>query len=295
MRARLGLVLLVLFIAADVVLIPMAFRHLRPERIPRSADAQSPTRQSAPSRPHKRHSKPPAPRPIGPLFMVTSGQTVVTASHGDCSKGGSAPVVQVSHDGGASFVDVKVSRGLEQVLGLELGQDGKIMLTGSTVGCRVRVFRSDNGTKWRTEASPTTWHLAPQLTRSVIAPGERPRPTPCRPKGVSTVGGSVVRVLCSDSRILGLSTTDWVVLGRLDGARMLTYPTPARGLAIAPSHGCPSAVYSTDDGGSTWKNAVCIGDSTSAGIAGEGNRIVAVAGNRVLVSRDGGRTWAREF
>lgn len=102
-------------------------------------------------------------------------------------------------------------------------------------------------------------------------------------------------MLCKDSRILGFSATGWIVLGHLAGARMIAYPSPARGLAIAPSQGCPSAVFGTFDGGSKWTKAVCVGDSTATGIASEGNRVVARSGDRVLVSRDGGNTWARQF
>ncbi len=294
MRARLTILLLVVFVAVDVLLVALAFRHTSsPASAPGAAAATLPA--SVAASPSPSASPVQRPRADPPSYLDVGGtDLVLRATAGDCT-GSAASVVTVSTDLGGTFHRRPVD-GLAQTLRVEVLDDGSMWVIGRTSDCSVARWTStDSGRSWsRTDGAGGSWYLFPGGTRHAVASPAGRRATPCAPVGLSTIDASVVRVLCSDGPILGTSDggRTWVALGRLDGAVSIRFTTPGDGIALARQDGCPAAVLQTTDGGTSWTRQTCLDGTDPLAVAAAGTTQAAQVGRRLAVSTDGGGTWS---
>lgn len=305
MKQRLGLVALVALIILNIFLIPRALERGRGQDIP-AADRQArsqPTRVASESRttePRDEPSEEPDENAQsddtvldeGTTLMATSGDLVVQAERGSCASETSARIV-LSTDGAKTFDPVQLDDPLAAVLALHVTDDG-IQVIGADADCEPITLTSADGEQWDAGEAPSDWHLtADPEARQVVSP-DGDLDTPCTPTALSVESDAVVRLLCTNGRLLGLSGSSWAALGNLPGATAIRYPTPAVGFAIAPDGDCENAVLRTDDGGADWRQLACLeGVDAEGAVAGRDGRYIARAGDVTLVTDDGGDTWTR--
>jgi hypothetical protein len=288
MRERLATAAIVVFVLVDIVLVTLAFRHVRPADPP--TDTAPPAASPSPSM----SSPPPDAAAPGPTYLsLASDGTLLRATRGSCD-GDAAPVVQVSTDG-QGFEDVTVDEGLREVLRVQADASDNVWLVGAGSNCRFGVYRGAADTSgWSfSRGTGGAWHLLPAAdAQGVHSPTGRVD-TPCRPINVSTAGGSVPRVLCADGSILGTSDngSTWIVLGELPDAVAVGYTSPSTGFALAGQDNCSAAVLRTDDGGSSWARLECLGEGRPLAMAVNGSAIAALVGDTLQVSDDSGESW----
>jgi hypothetical protein len=301
-RSRLAILLLAIFVAADVLLVTLAFRHTA---APPPASAETSGRQSpSPASPRAGASSDPSSTPDGsavvgeqplPAYVdVDAEGTVLRASRGACDGTGAA-VVTVSTNLGKTFRKRDLD-GLAEVLRAETTTDSGLLVVGRDEACELSRWTSqDNGRTWAREAGAGgAWYLAPSARRQVVfSPAGRQR-TPCVPVALSTMGSDVVRILCEDGQVQGTSDEgeSWVTLGRLEGAVSIAFSTPGDGVALAEQDGCPAAVMETSDGGTDWTQQTCLDGDEPLAVALGADVSVAQVDDQLYVSADGGEDWS---
>ncbi len=183
MRWLVGVTVAVVAIAA-VVLVVLALLHSRgaaPTGTPRPVPTfETPQQSSASPTPTATPSTPGADE----RFLAIGTGAMWRATAGGC--GGSAPVIERSVDGGATWRDVTPTyRGIAQVLSLDpLAGDQAEVVAGMGPGCEVQALRTFTGGEfWEPYADvlAASTYLAPQDPASVVTPAgavAAPCPTP---------------------------------------------------------------------------------------------------------------------
>jgi hypothetical protein len=228
------------------------------------------------------------------LLAVTSGGHVLRAGPGSCSSG-QPPVIELSAAHGRRLAK-KAVPGLSQPLSVTLSS-GHATIVGLDQDCATATFTSDDdGATWSTASDGGAgWHVvAAPRKKLLVSPAGR-RATPCAPEDIAPIDDRAARLLCRDGRVEGTGDggDSWVLLGSLDGAVDLSFEGVGDGVALAKQDGCPAAVMTTADGGTTWTQAACLQGGRPRAIASSGETEVAQAGDVLQLSTDGGRTWTR--
>ena len=81
------------------------------------------------------------------------------------------------------------------------------------------------------------------------------------------------------------------LVGQVDGAVAIRFPTPETGFALARQRSCAAAVMRTTDSGATWERVACLEGEPARGISGQDGTYAAVVGDTVKVSNDEGEHW----
>jgi hypothetical protein len=309
MRQRLGIPALVAFVVLDIVLVVLAVRHAHPAP-PKEPPIAASTPSSHPT--HTKHptkspstvtspspSKTAKPRPKrdrrGPVLMsIASDGTILRATIGNCH--GLRPFVTVSVDGGATFTRAKVAPALSHVTGVDAHSKKALRVAGTTPNCKPQLYVGAAGPAlWKPAAKDLgTWHKVVGRTATVHAPQGNVS-TPCTPAYLA--GNTPVRVLCTDGQIYGTDThgSTWIRLGALSNASAIAYSSPGRGYALASLTGCSNALMVTNDSGTTWTEASCLGTGRARGIAASststGDQVLVQVDKSLRRSIDGGRTF----
>jgi hypothetical protein len=277
MRDKLGTAAIVLFVLVDIVLVTLAFRHVRPVEV-----ADSPT-APAPTAPPPSASPPPA-TAAGPTYLsLAEDGTLLRATRGSCTDD-APPVVEVSTEG-ETFSTVDVDPDLREVLRVQADAADDVWMVGADARCRLGVYRGTaDSTDWElSRGTGGAWHLLPDPEAvGVHAPDGRVD-TPCRPVGLSTADGGVPRVLCADGTILGTADNglSWLDLGRLPDAVAAAFASPNVGYALAAQDDCAAAVMRSVDGGASWQTLECLRGGEPLAIAVDGETVAALVGDSV--------------
>ena len=302
MRERVGIALLVAFVALDIVLVALAVRHTSapPPPAPKGVAHVSPSIVGAESdAPSPSPSSPSAlanpGRSDDPMLAVTSDGTVLRATRGSCDDG-TSPVVDVSKKRGRSLSSGSVD-GMTQALRVITNSDDDLTIVGLDSNCHVATFSSkDGGGSWSSsDGAAGTWYPSETPRKFVVfSPGGRRR-TPCSPQALAPVDSGVARLLCKDGRVSGTSDAaiSWLTLGKLDGGTAMAFQTPGDGYAVAVQDDCDAALMRTKDGGTSWNEVSCLKGGAPSAVAFTGDTVVAQAGDRLQISTDGGSTWRR--
>jgi hypothetical protein len=321
MRGRWVIVGLVLFVAADVVLVAMAFRHVQAPSPPattaasgapapgptpsRSSGSPSPASPSSgspssgipspgSSAPAAATADQPAPgsAPVAFLSLGADG-AVLRASRGECP-GSQRPTVTLAASFEGDPTSVRVP-GLREVLAARAVSRREVTIAGLNRRCRLGLYVStDEGRSWSRRAGDDgLWHVTADPTEPSVVTANTALPTPCAPRSLSPIDGATARVLCDSGEILGTQDAGatWVTLGRRPGAVAVAYTSPADGVALVRRPRCSAAVMRTSDGGAGWTRLVCLTGRRPRTLAAQGDVIAAQVGEHLHTSTDGGRTW----
>lgn len=298
-----GIAALVALTVLDVALIRLAFDHVdRPVETTRDAarstgpdrngskPAGSATPSSGPS-----ESASAATAPTGPLLLALAPDgTVVRAVPGSCEDG-TDPEVAIAQPGTDGFRSVPVAADLGEVLALRTDGRDELVAIGADRDCDVGSYRggADQRT-WTSGTAEDEWYLdGTREPAQVHAPGGRVE-VPCAPVALSTL--DAVRLLCDSGALVGTGDggATWVALGRLEDAAAMAFQGPGRGFALATSEDCPVSVLATDNGGAAWESTGCLEGQVGRAVALRGDVVVAVVGETLWRSADGGETWERQ-
>lgn len=309
---------LVLFIAADVFLVALMFRHVAAPPPPDTSASRSPSAAATPTSSPSGSTSPsgsrsPASPSASPTGAVSADATASPASE-------SAPVafLSISADGallrtsrgdcpGSGRPDITVATGtdknpsarrvpgLRTVVATQVVSRRNLVIVGLNRRCRAGVYSSDDGGRtWaRSAGDAGQWHLiADGSARSVVSPTGRQH-TPCVPQSVSPIDSTAARVLCDDGTVLGTedSGATWITLGGLPGAVDIRYTAPGAGVALATVPKCRAAVMQTSDGGASWQRLTCLSGRRPRAIAAQGSLMAAQVGRHLYVSTDSGSRW----
>lgn len=290
MRRWLSVLAVIAFVAADVVLVVLAVRHV--QRDPDSSavpilSSPSPSTTKAPGR-----NKPQTPvRGTTVLLALTPEGQAFRATSQECSDGEPAEF-ELANGGG--FDDVSPQQPPTQVLAVAAPSATDLTVVGTDRECSPVMYRSDDGGLTWADSPDTEgmWHLIPANGTSVHAP-QGDVDAGCTVASLSPVSESNARVLCDEGTIAGTANggTDWVVLGRLTGAVAVSFSTTGDALGLVTEPGCPARVYTTSDGGATWAPTACLAGEPAQAISVTNGRAVAQAGGILFASSDAGATW----
>ncbi len=290
MRRPLALLALAAFVAFDVFLVTVAVRHVG--AAPPRSDIQQVGASASPSS-GREVSEQVAfefkPAQAG-LLSVSNRGTVITAVRGTC-RGKSGVVRTASADSDLETRDV----GVRQVLAVRATNDRLVVVgTNDTCGA-VQRSSTDGGRTWVDDPEVELWHPSASNVREVVAPGGTGSPPGCTIISLSQVGADFGRVVCADGKLFGSGNSgrSWVLLGRLDNARVIAFTSFNDGYALARYQGCAANAFTTDDSGRTWKPGGCITGDPARAIAANDTGLTAVVGTptSLFVSRDKGEGW----
>lgn len=290
MRRPLALTALAAFLALDAVLVVVAMRHVGAP--PPGSDIQVAGASASPDS-RRQTSDQVAfefePSQAGTLSVSNHG-TVITAVRGTC-RGKAGVVRTASADSELETRDV----GLRQVLAVR-ATDERLVVVGTDDTCAaVQRSSTDGGRTWVDDPEVQLWYPSPTNVRQVVAPGGTGSPPGCTIISLSQVGDDFGRVVCADGKLFGSGNEgkSWVLLGRLDNARVIAFTTFNNGYALARYQGCAANAFTTDDSGRTWKPGGCMTGDPARAIAANDSGLTAVVGapTSLFVSADKGEDW----
>ena len=302
MRARLGILGIVLLLALDVILVFFAFRHVQetppsplPLPSPSRAGQLDQERPKGPEDPNEDRDRDDSAPQATHLSLAEDG-SFIRAIAGSCKKG-VAPEVEISANRGREFETTRVE-GVTEVLQVSAVDRGNLSLVGTDVSCAPTLYATeDGGESWTTskEGADSLWFATPDGSRAlaVHAPGGLTE-TPCKPLAVSAVTTDTLRILCTSGQILGTADVGatWITLGSLPRATDVHFSSASQGYAVAQQRACSTAVLETVDGGFSWSRLNCLGNGAPRAITAAGDIIGVQVGRSLNVSTDSGVSWA---
>jgi len=291
-KERLGLLVIVLLVVANIFLIPLAFENAQGPAVGARERSTSSTASPEPRRenPDNRTGAPSV--DDAPMLMSSGGRLIVSSLRSSCG-GDAAPQLRVSDDRGRSFRSVELDSKVTAVLALEVIGDDRVLVVAADKACRTVAFESrDRGKSWDAVDPKGRWHLDRSLNAKRVLSPNGPLTTPCAPITLSQVRNDVVRLLCPDGRILRApDDQQWTVVGRLKGAVTIRFPVPEVGFALAPQGKCDAAALRSTDSGATWERLACLQGQRPLAISGQDGEYAALVDENVEISDDRGETW----
>lgn len=287
----------VLFIVADVVLVVFLFRQMRSDRYQASDEpviAQS-TRSS-----------PITGGPTGAISLAYSASgTLMRVTRGSCTATG-RPFLELSADVGKNFKEIALplldqgdntkfgSRPttVKTILQVTASSATKFTVIASDEQCvSHRYSTNDAGANWTEQKKFQTWFVNASGDE-VVSPGGASQPG-CQIVSLSPISDRNAKVACENGSILGTDDhgDTWVTLGNLNNLSAATFDDLRNGYAVAEYTDCKARAYVTNDAGLNWKAAGCVGKNAVQSLVGNAGRLVALVGDRVKISTDGGKTW----
>lgn len=285
-----GLLVVVLLLAANLLLIPLAFENAQGPSV--DAGDRAATTEDVP-RPTRRASSVDQQSAVAAsLLMASGGELIVSSTRGSCD-GGPDPFLRLSDDRGKSFRTVDIDSEVTAVLAIEVIDDEQVLLLAADEACRTVGYESrDKGRSWKSVDPTGRWHLDGWADAKRVYSPRGPMTTPCAPRAMSIVRNDIVRLLCPDGRILrSPDDRSWTVIGQLEGAVALRFPIPEVGFSLARQRNCDAAVMRTTDSGTTWERIACLEGDRPRGISGQDGLYAAAVDDTVQVSDDRAETW----
>jgi len=320
-----GTVAVGVLVALDIVLVTLAFRHVRPSsgvstpvaeaRTPRATPTRvatqpsvtpsaTPSHPATPSATAQASSRPTVPdlRASRTLVDIGAGAAVVRARTGTCGHGGAT--VELSLNGGETFVPSDVPSAAVILRAGSVDAD-RAWLVGMDADCTtVTTYTTSNGGGAWSEArgSGGNWHRLPQAGPRLQAPSG-PTTVPC-PRGEVVVGISDLDedrayVSCSGGAIFATANggASWAERGTLPGVLDLDFVDDSRALAVRTDDDtCEGVtVLATADGGATWTPRACVETDEEAlpVVSADGDRAYLGVGDALWFSEDAGGSWQR--
>lgn len=238
-----------------------------------------------------------------PLALAASGDgALVRVTRGSCdSRDPERSRVWTSTGADQPLVGRDVPR-LQETLGVAY-RGSTVSLVGATADCTVAGFVSaDGGRTWGRQKNPPSgvWWLDTDSSDGSVHGPERDVSVQCVPVAVSTLGdGSRALVTCDQDQVqvVGRASSRTETSFQVTGAAAAAGP-PERPLVLADDAGCPASLgragaRPTDGSSSALRGSRCLSRTgAGTGLAVSGQRVFAQVGYRLLVSDDGGATFA---
>jgi photosystem II stability/assembly factor-like uncharacterized protein len=305
---KLGIVLVALMVAGDVVLVYLAVRHVGGDSAP-LADVvatpwPTPTKTLPPSPDPKPTAKPRRTPPSAERVLVDigAGRAMSRAVVGACGKGGGA--VELSPDGGRTFSRASLP-GADVILRVAStdADDAYVVATDEECADVTTYVTTNGGADWDpVDGSEGSWHRLAKAGDQIHAPSGTVN-VPCAGsttvRGFSTLSTYQAYALCTDGMVLATDDggESWSERGELEGATDLDFVSEGRGLAVVMGRrSCAGiAVLATGDGGESWESRACV-ETSELGmpdISADGDRAYIGLGKRVWYSADRGATWGQ--
>jgi hypothetical protein len=229
------------------------------------------------------------------LLDMASDGSVIRASRGSCTAGGSAAdraVVEVSSDAGETWSPVESSStAVERVAA---GRSGKSWFVATDDHCAlVEHDSAGGGESWTTSSPDGAWALpVDAAATSILAPiGDVE--IGCTPVSLAPIGSKGAVVACADGalRISTDSGKTWTDGARVPGVVGISFVGPNSGYALAASAGCAAQVWQTTDGATSFSKLACLDGKTPQAITAAGSTILVQVNGAVQRSDDEGETW----
>lgn len=292
MRQRLIVTAIVSLVLLNGALVFLLLEKMSDSRV----KAEGTSTDLAPRNPAAAASEEPAvAAPGGPQGIAVAGDGAILRYFGGSCDGKVAAGMTISTDDGATFAEVDLPAGLRTIFALTAKNADDIDVVGGGEDCKAeRHATTDGGARWGAAKQVDAWFLHAG-TGKVSSPRGEVNPE-C--KDVVTLGPvsqKRARLFCSSGALMGTADTGrtWIRLGALDGVTAGAFPTADLGYALAPDGGCQTRLFTSDDRGSTWTPSGCLAAQPGRALATNRDRLVAVAGDSVFVSEDGGRNWSK--
>lgn len=295
------------FLAVDVVLIGVLFRHTNAGNAQTTTDAGDSVSSSkgvAGTSPTTEPTK-----AAGEVTLVAAASgNLIKVTRGTCTSNG-RPMLELSNDGGKLFKEVALpllaksddttpgsqAPTVSTILQIDAKSTTEYAAVATDDNCVAHGYVTDDGgASWRKIRSIKVWYLS-ATGDEVVSPEGASEPG-CEVVSLSPFSDRNAKVACADGSIRGTDDNgkNWVTLGRLKGLTAATFVDLRNGFAVAADDGCMARAYSTTNLGLDWKPAGCIDDKKSvSSIAGSAGKLEALVGTEISSSADGGATWKK--
>ena len=227
-----------------------------------------------------------------PGVAVAADGTIIRWISGSCEKD-QVPELKASTNGGDSFETIDLPNA-NAVLAVRADSGEEFTVVAANKDCVVSTNRTSNGGKdWQTADGDSLWRLAGRGEGIVISPNGEVD-AGCTALSVSPISEQNARVLCDNGEIKGTDDTgeSWIVMGTYAGASAGVFPSIGEAFVVAKDTDCEARVFRSGDGGGNWNPLGCAGDESAEAFASDGDNLVAIVGNDLAVSTDGGNTWS---
>lgn len=282
------LLLLALFVVADVALVYVVYRHVNGQ--PPPSDIAAPVASTEPPSTSAQRAFAFTEAEATMLDVANDGTTVF-ATRGTC---GGAPAATVeTGEGEGAALGPSADTGLTTVLSVRAASGGEITLVGAGEDCEpTQLVSTDAGETWTPQLEVTRWHVAPDDARAVVSPLMGESDPGCLVTSLSHLTDEAARVTCVDGVIRATDDggESWDPVGRLDNVRTGFFASSEDGFALATFEGCAAFVFETDNGGADWQERQCLTGDPARAIAMSNQAVLAVVGDdpRVVYGSDDG-------
>ena len=243
--------------------------------------------------------------------LTVAGKLAYRATTGTCTGGAPSTVLRTT-DAGRTWGPVGAPA--SAVLTLAAGAGQLVAVAAAAPGitgggdCTPGRYVLNGPRSWHgPQAAATSWYREPNDPTKVHTPAGDVL-NPCRDRSVPVVelagfGPQDATVLCADGDVFRTrdSGNQWARLSVVHDALALAWESRSLGwLVVAKSHGCAGlAAARTLDGGITWQRVGCLGSLPGllarrmpVAVDFDGpERGMAVVGDHVFTTRDGGLSW----
>lgn len=292
-------VVVVLLVAVDIVLVAMALAHTTPGAVgtPRPAPTfgaapdRSPSAAATPSSTATAQSE--ADGESRRLLSAVNGQEAWRASSAACSA--AQVVLEHTVDGGATWVPVTLGDDVRALWGMRATTDGLSLLEAVGDDCEpTERTTTDDGATWKAAAAGAS---GAGITPDGVRLGSTTVANPCPQPLDAFLGSSTAVVVCDGQVEWRTGSEPWVDVP-LGGVRGVAVDGSSYTLARVGSPECEGVQFETmtalDVTPATPTTPIGCSDVQTEGqiaIDRAGQAVWMWAGDEVVVSTDGGKTW----
>ena len=294
MGDRLNVLFAVTFLIVDVLLVVVMFQHLGSEAS-KATSGSDPLPESTAAAQLKT---------TGDVRLWAGKGTLVRTRMGTCADAG-RPLIEVSFDNGETFDEVAVpvlkeadatkpgstAESVRTILRIDVESSDDMTIVAGDEACKPRQYTTgDGGEKWDQKKRLDGWYL--DATGDDVVSPSGPSNPGCEFITLASFSDTAARGMCLNGTVRSTvdGGTTWIPSGRLNGLKAATFPRPTTGYAIADDGKC-SRAFSTVDGGVTWVPAGCVDEKDVTTMTGTKGRLIAAAGDVLVISTDQGETW----
>jgi len=240
-------------------------------------------------------------------FVAGPDDFVFRYQAGNCAEAG-GPKMTLTDDGGWSFRDIRLPQvddgsgigastpAISSIVSVTLEGRRRFVVAGTDDKCRLHTYvTTDAGTSWtQKKFKPDTWYVDPKS--GVVYSPSGPANVDCPGiANLTALDDETAVAYCVDGSVY--QSTDgkaWDRSGSTDElASAVYFDSTDDGYAIWSDGNCKSMAFRTTNGGSSWSKRSCVYPKLQIpGIGGTEDALMAGGNGGVLVSDDGGKSWA---
>jgi hypothetical protein len=231
------------------------------------------------------------------LLGVNPSGVVLRATRGACEDFRDNPAHVWAGNLDAAEAPALVDTRVQEVLGLMVYGDGSMRITGLDGDCRPVTVDSKDGQTWQSSDETAIWRLDGDTTASnVVGPAGLNNDTPCTPVQLLNLPRKRALGSCASGTFFPLAPGEQVrgiPAGGFGSLSVAPGPDDGQYFVFGTTGDCTAGLGLLDTADQSVANLPCLGENQAPlAIATTADMVVVQVGNDLMVSDDGGESFA---